>query len=211
MRGIFTNLVGQRFGRLTVIAQHSIKGKPGAFWQCICDCGKASSKYIGTNRLIQGKTQSCGCLMIERVKEANSTHRQTKTPTYVAWRLMWQRCTNPKHKSYESYKNFTPCVRWKAYENFLMDMGTRPDGMTLDRIDNEKGYAPENCRWADIFTQQGNTKRNIYVLLDGEKVCLKEACRRTGMPYHRAKNRVRNGWSPFDAATKPKTNKWENA
>lgn len=210
MQGVFTNLTGQRFGRLTVVSCTKREGKVGLFWECICDCGKIPKKAIGTSSLLRGLTQSCGCLNIQKIKEANTTHKQTKTPTYISWKSMWQRCTDPNHKSYLSYKDFTPYDRWKTFENFVADMGERPENTTLDRIDNTKGYFLENCRWASAFTQQANTKQTIYVLLNEETVCLKEACRRTGMPYSRAKNRVRNGWSPYDAATLSKTNKWEN-
>jgi len=210
MRGVFTDLTGQKFNRLTVVGLDKTVKKQGAHWCCVCDCGTVLLKSVDTNRLIHGKTKSCGCLMIERVKQANTTHGMTLTPTYIVWRVMWARTANKKHKSYQRYKKFVPVDRWKSFENFLADMGERPSGMTLDRIDNSRGYSPDNCRWADAYTQQANTKKNIYVLLDGEKLCLKEACRRTGMPYGRAKNRVRSGWSPLDAVTKPKTNKWNN-
>ena len=201
MKGVFTDLTGMRFGRLVVKNQAKHSGR-GAKWDCVCDCGNQSKKPITTNSLLQLKTQSCGCLMVERVKASNSTHRLTKSPTYICWRLMWQRCTNPNHKSYHAYKNFTPCDRWKSFENFFEDMGFRPDGLTLDRIDNTKGYSPDNCRWADVFTQQGNTKRNIYVEIDGEIMCVKAACRKLGTNYARAKSRIWKGWAPIDAITK---------
>lgn len=204
MRGLFSDLTGKSFGRLSVLGAVKVEGKSGIFWDCICSCGGKPSKPINSHSLISGKTISCGCYKIERIKQANSTHKQTKTPTYYSWKLMWQRCTNPSHKSYEAYKNFVPCHRWRSYENFLIDMGTRPSGHTLDRIDNTKGYEPSNCRWADAYTQQGNTKRNIYVQVDGQVLCLKAACRLKGVSYQMAKARVRSGWSPLDAITKPK-------
>jgi hypothetical protein len=210
MRGVFQDLMGQRFGKLTVVGRAKIPERQGWSWTCVCDCGKPVKKPIVTNSLITNRTQSCGCLMIERVKEANSTHNKTKTATYVVWKNMWARCTKPNHKSYERYKEFTPCKRWRKFENFLIDMGEKPEGMTLDRINNKKGYSPKNCRWADAFVQQGNTKRNIYVVVNGEKMCLKAACRKLDVPYGRAKRRVHNGWSPEDALLIPKTNRWRS-
>lgn len=204
MRGVFSNLIGKRFGRL-VVNDGPLKrdGRQGAFWGCVCDCGGSPKAPIGTPQLLSGVTKSCGCLKVERIKSSNTTHGMTKSPEYIAWRLMWQRCTNPSHKSYEAYKGFVPVERWKSFEAFYMDMGDRPKGLTLDRIDNTKGYSPENCRWADAYTQQGNTKRNIYLELDGEKMCLKAACRKIGSSYTIAKARVRNGWDPYEAATAP--------
>ena len=204
MRGVFTNLVGRRFERL-VVTGGPVKrdGRQGAFWNCLCDCGKVASVPIGTAQLLSGGTKSCGCLMVDRVKASNTRHGMTKSPEYIVWRQMWQRCVNPAHKSYQAYKGFTPVDRWKSFEAFYEDMGDRPDGLTLDRIDNTKGYSPENCRWADPYTQQGNTKRNIYLEIDGEKMCLKAACRKIGSSYKIAKARVYKGWAPYEAATTP--------
>lgn len=210
MRGVFQDLVGNQYGRLTVVKRVFVDGAVGAHWQCICECGKSPEKPIGTNRLLKGITQSCGCLMVERVKKSNTKHGYYGTPTYIVWRNMWARCTQPKHKSYEHYKSFVPCSRWEKFENFLIDMGERPAGKTLDRIDNNKGYSPENCRWADAYVQQGNTKRNIFLVIDGERLCLKAACRKVGVPYGLAKNRVHIGWTPEKAVFTPKTNKWRS-
>lgn len=205
MQGIFNNLIGKKSGKLTVVGGPlKLNEKNGAYWVCICECGQYTKKPICSNSIITEKTKSCGCLKIEMIKKANSTHKKTLTPTYISWRLMWARCTNKNHKSYLRYKDFKPIDRWKSFENFLFDMKERPIGKTLDRIDNKKGYYPENCRWADAYTQQGNTKRNIYLYLNGEKICLKAACRKLGTDYGRAKNRVKRGIDPYDAATKPK-------
>lgn len=116
---------------------------------------------------------------------------------------MWQRCTDQNHKSYEAYKDKTPVDRWKSFELFLQDMGERPPKTSLERIDNLRPYSPENCKWATIFEQQQNRSTNIFVEIDGNKVCLKEACRLKKVKYSRVKNRVRIGWNPIDAIMLP--------
>jgi hypothetical protein len=212
MRGVLQNLIGTKSGKLTVIdGPFKRENRHGAYWMCKCDCGKTLPTYIGSNSLIHKKSQSCGCLQIERVRQSNTTHGLTKTRTYVSWKSMWQRCTDVSHKSHEYYKSRTPVDRWKSFDLFLIDMGERPTGKSLERIDNEKPYGPDNCKWANAHEQQGNKRNNIMVNIDGKDVCLKEACRLKNASYARAKNRIRIGWSPFDAVVKPKTNRWENS
>lgn len=210
MQGVFTNLLGKTFSRLTVIdGPININGRRGAHWICKCSCGKYAKKPIASKSLTGGLTQSCGCLMIERVKKSNSTHKMTKTKTYTSWNSMWRRCTNKSHKSYDSYKHFVPCDRWKSFENFLDDMGIRPDGTTLERIDNLKPYSPENCTWANSLQQALNKKTTIKVEINGELMSVRAACKKFGQNYSRVKARIRAGWDVFDAIYTPKTNKWE--
>lgn len=209
MRGVFLNLIGTKSGKLTVIdGPFNRDGKAGKFWQCRCDCGKTLDHYIGSNRIIKEATKSCGCLMVEKVKKSNTTHGLTKTITYTSWNSMWKRCTNPNHKSYEYYKKRTPVDRWKSFELFLLDMGERPFGMSLERIDNSKPYSPENCKWATNREQQLNRNATIVLCINGIEMSMKEACMTLGTDYNRAKARVRNGWTPHDAVTKPKSNRW---
>ena len=142
--------------------------------------------------------------MIEQVKKSNTTHGLTKTRTYVSWRSMWQRCTDPSHKSYESYKNKTPVDRWKSFEMFLLDMGERPKGMSLERIDNSKNYSPENCKWATNKDQQLNRDITIALVINGVRMSMREACRTLDVGYGMAKSRVHKGWNPYDAVLTPK-------
>ena len=211
MQGVFQNLIGVKSGKLTVINGPFKKdGKPGRFWLCKCDCGKTLNHYIGSNSITKNRSQSCGCLMVERVKKSNTTHGLTKTRTYVSWRSMWQRCTDPSHKSYKYYKDKYPPRRWLSFEMIMLDMGERPPGMSLDRIDGSKPYSPENCRWATNKEQQLNRDTTIVLFINNINMSMKEACRTLGTDYGRAKMRVRNGWIPYDAVTKPKTNRWKN-
>lgn len=205
MRGVFQNLIGKKSGRLTVIdGPFNRDGKQGKFWLCQCDCGKTLDNLISSNLLIHEKTQSCGCFMVEQVKKSNTTHGLTKTRTYVSWRSMWQRCADPSHKSYEYYKDKTPVDRWKSFEMFLLDMGERPKGMSLERIDNSKNYSPNNCKWATNKDQQLNRGATIALVIGGVKMSMKEACRTLGVNYQLVKARVYKGWNPYDAIETPK-------
>ena len=204
MRGIAEDLIGTRSGKLVVTdGPFKRDGMKGLFWQCKCDCGILVDHYIGTNQILKKRAKSCGCFMIERIIKANRTHGGTKTRTYNSWRSMWQRCTDTKHKSYPSYKDKTPVDRWKSFDCFIEDMGERPPNTSIERIDNSKPYSPDNCKWATISEQQQNRDTNIFLEIDGKKVCLKEACRIKNVKYSRAKARVSHGWNPLDAIMLP--------
>lgn len=147
------DLTGQRFGRLAVI-QRSYVAKVGAHWLCRCDCG--TDKIIYGPSLRAGKTRSCGCLQAEAAKKYMTAHGHAasykKTPTYISWAEMITRCENPKKKNFKYYgaRGISVCERWRhSFQNFLADMGPRPEGQTLDRWPNRTGnYEPGNCRWA---------------------------------------------------------------
>lgn len=157
--------IGLRYGRLIVTARaENTQGPPvAARWHCRCDCGKTS---VVRGRLLgNGDTQSCGCLMVERVIAANTTHgmspRGPRTPTYRSWRAMKNRCGNSNHADWPRYggRGIDIDPRWVAsFEAFLADMGERPDGLSIDRIDNERGYWPDNCRWATLIEQRNNQR-----------------------------------------------------
>ncbi|WP_199570603.1 hypothetical protein [Streptomyces murinus] len=124
--------------------------------QCRCDCGNDHSLLFKE----WGRTQSCGCLRNERSAERLTRHGHKSSPLYASWAQMIQRCTNPDHKQWANYggRGITVCERWLDFPNFLADMGERPAGLTLDRIDNNRSYEPGNCRWADVSTQNSNRR-----------------------------------------------------
>ena len=206
MQGKQQNLISMKFGRLTVLEKTKNEKRNGNFWVCICDCGNKTNP-IATNSLLKLKTRSCGCYKIKKIKEANTSHGMTKTKTYNSWQSMWARCTDKKRRDFNFYKDKTPFESWKLFENFLSDMGERPENTSLDRIDNLKGYFKENCRWATIGQQARNKSTNINLIINGNKYCLKDACNLFNTSYQNAKSRIFNGLNIYEAALTPKTNK----
>lgn len=179
-----SNLVGKVFGRLTVVAFHSVIKKK-AYWLCKCSCLK--TRIASTNKLNGGRISSCGCDRGEK----NKTHGLTKTRFYYQWDSMVRRCNDPKREDYKHYgaRGITVCKEWLNIENFLADMGYPLPGMTIERIDNDKGYCKENCRWATQAEQTRNTRRNVWLVYNGVKMPLLKAAEQSGIPwltlYHR--------------------------
>ena len=153
------DLIGQRFGRLTVLLPVWFIKRRQKAWLCSCDCGSATVVLTGSLR--RGCTKSCGCLQREQAGTQRLTHGQRHSRTYESWKHMKSRCSNPNYQYFASYggRGIAVCERWEKFENFLADMGERPPGKSLDRIDNEKGYCPENCRWATHSEQMKNRRK----------------------------------------------------
>lgn len=150
------DLTGQRFTRLTAVRRSETKDHSGKLmWHCYCDCGKTIVTTVGSLR--SGNTRSCGCLKANN----NFRHGSSTTKTYNSWKAMLSRCTNPKSSRFKDYggRGITVCERWlESFENFLEDMGEKPEGTTLDRIDPDGNYHKENCRWADATEQNYNRR-----------------------------------------------------
>ncbi len=154
------NPIGQKFGRLTVIAYSPAATCHRSGWLCICICGNLG--VVGKGDLTNGNTKSCGCLRRDRLIARSTTHGKSHMFEYRSWNAMKNRCYNPQNKSYKNYgeRGIAVCDKWRdSFESFLFDMGLRPKGLTLDRINNDGNYSPDNCRWTDWSTQNRNKRQ----------------------------------------------------
>jgi hypothetical protein len=153
---------GRRFGMWKALTLAPSNRRGGAMWLCRCDCG--SEKTVPADTLIKGRSNSCGCksneFRSERCKKHGHTWIGGASGTYSSWSAMLQRCENANHKQYADYggRGINVCERWRKFENFLADMGNRPDGRSLDRISNNGNYEPSNCRWATYSEQTKNRR-----------------------------------------------------
>jgi hypothetical protein len=158
----FVDVAGQKFGLLTVVAASERKTHAGKLWQCQCDCG---GQTVTTSlKLRSGHTTSCGCVQKARLAASHRTHgRANKDRTYKSWKEMRRRCLNLNADQYKWYggRGITICARWSDFENFVADMGERPSGTSLDRINPDGPYEPQNCRWATA-KQQAETNRGLF-------------------------------------------------
>ena len=203
------DLTGQRFGKLVVMERTdnyiTPKGTPIVRWICRCDCGKTVS--IRGCSLRAGHSQSCGCLMREKTAELGnmSTHGLSKTRLHKIWRGIKDRCLNTKSKDYPGYggRGITVCAEWR--EDFMqfyawsMTNGYGDD-LSIDRIDNDNGYRPENCRWVTRDEQNRNKSNLKYIQINGDTNTLAEWCRQYDLPYHTVHQRIyASHWTPEEA------------
>ena len=203
------SLLGQRFGRLTVLSEGPRHDPERRRLLCRCDCG--TEKTVGLDEMRHGRIQSCGCLQRERLVAANKTHGHSKiqdgrhSRVYSAWAGMLQRCSNPKTIAYEHYggRGITVCEKWRSFEAFLADMGEPPDGHSLDRIDNDGNYEPGNCRWATQKTQSNNKRVNRTLTLGTVTDTISGWAERIGLTHQTLQSRLRLGWSVERALTEP--------
>lgn len=179
-----------------------------AAWLCLCDCGER--RVLSSQILTDGSSLSCGCLQKERVSAAATTHGESRTRLYKQWTSMKQRCLNPKDRQYHLYggRGISVCEEWaESFEAFATAVGEKPIGMSLDRIDNGKGYAPGNVRWATASEQLSNTRRTILLTYRGETMCLRDWSKRLGIAYMTLFQRIVHRGMSVDAAFEEPVNK----
>lgn len=193
------DLIGKRYGRLTVL---SVNGKRGHYyyWNCLCDCGKET--VVCSTDLKSGCTKSCGCLhdemSRERARKQFTTHGLSKTRLHSIWLSMRTRCNNPNSKSYKDYgaKGVSVCSEWQtdflSFYQWSMANGYAED-LTIDRIDYNGNYCPENCRWVTIAEQARNTRSNRWVTINGETRILSDWAKIIGINRKTLSDRIDKG------------------
>ena len=186
------DLTGQRFNSLTVVKRSSDSGngkKPVVKWECLCICGRTIS--VKTDSILTGHTKSCGC---QKIKHGLS-HKER---LYETWKNMRRRCSDPKNKRWEHYggKGISICPEWNDYlifREWALTNGYSED-LTIDRIDNNGNYCPENCRWVDAKVQANNSTRNHIIEIDGQKMTMAELADHLGMSYSAVQHRIDRDW-----------------
>jgi len=165
------DLTGRIFGRLIVIKENG-RQNGSICWDCICECGNETN--VVSYSLLKGRTTSCGCYSIEKVKERNIVHNHSKkgkrTKTYICWKDIKRRCHNTKYKRYHDYggRGIFMCRRWRnSFSNFLKDMGDIPKYLSIERIDNNGPYGKWNCTFATAKEQANNRRKQKRYIKDG--------------------------------------------
>lgn len=216
------DLTGQKIGRLTVLSRTEHKDRPR--WNCVCDCGKEI--VLPTEQLRNG-TKSCGCYRSEWAKGKSTKHgsckRSGRDRLYGVWNMMKQRCVNPNNAAYKNYggRGITVCEEWqKSYKSFMdwavengYDKDAKHGECTIDRIDNNKGYSPDNCRFVSSKEQARNTRTNRLITFCGETKTLADWGDKTGINPTTIQFRLKSGWTLEEALkTKPiigRNQKWQ--
>lgn len=197
----FRDKTGMFFGFWEVIGFAGRDNRNKTIWSCKCICGTERKVVVGS--LMGGKSKSCGCKQYEIASSKNTKHGMAGTPTYKSWHSMIQRSQGKGgHESYV-LRNISVIKEWLIFENFVKDMGVRPDGKTLDRIDNSKGYSKDNCRWATPLQQSNNRDNTRFVFINGEKLSLSDACKKYNIGISCARHRLNRGMSHQETFTKP--------
>jgi hypothetical protein len=193
-------IIGDKFSRLTVFNEIEPVKIVGKNWQrkylCKCECGNVIVvQGSALTRTDSHRSKSCGCW--KKDHPSNKTHGMSHTAEYQLWGGMVRRCTNPKCKEYKSYggRGISVCARWLRFENFFSDMGKRPEGMSLNRIDNYGNYCKENCEWTSYSQQASNTRRNKNLTYNGKTQNIVKWAKELGLNPCTLYYRKELGWS----------------
>ncbi len=202
------NLTWKRFGRLTVLYRCEDNVTPSGYktpmWMCLCDCGNKVA--VRGKSLTGGVTRSCGCLAKELMSERKRVHGGFGTRLYAVWDSMRQRCNNPNHYAYANYggRGISVCREWDDYSAFRRwalssgyDDGAGRGECTLDRVDTNGDYRPDNCRWVNMRAQTNNRRETIFLTYEGQTLPLSEWADITGIKYPTLWQRYKRGW-PID-------------
>ena len=197
------DLTGQRFGRLVVLERAENIIQHRTVYKCLCDCG--NEVIVRSDSLTSGRTQSCGCLQKEKV----TIHGETNTPLYNVWYDMRRRCNYENDINYENYggRGITVCDDWNnnyiPFRDWALENGYE-QGLSIDRIDNNLGYYPDNCQWTTMKVQCNNRRSNVIYSMNGETHTLSEWCDIVNLPYKTVIARINDrGWSFEQAITTP--------
>lgn len=192
------DLIGQKFGRLTVISFHELE-RGDTYFNCLCDCGR--EVVVKGQDLKRGSTKSCGCLK-ETFEPSNKTHGMSKTRLFKIWNGMKQRCYNPNNEKYPIYggRGITVCPEWigeQGFQNFYdWSMGNGyTENLTIDRIDTNGNYEPSNCKWSTLKEQANNTRSTVFLTYKGETKPVSEWSEITGIRQDTLTYRKRHGWT----------------
>lgn len=199
---------GMRFGRLVAIREVRIDKHKNHVWEFSCDCGTVCEKTAPC--VACGATSSCGCRAREessaRMKTRLTTHNLSRSKEYRIWAAMKTRCITPSAMGFKNYggRGIGVCERWlHSFENFYADMGPRPPGLTLERIDVNGNYEPSNCRWVTVREQQRNTRKNRRYTYKGESLTVGEWAEKYPIKAATLAARLRHGWSIEKAIETP--------
>lgn len=189
------NLVGRKFGRLRIIAFDHMDKNSNSYWLCECECGNTS--IVRRGHLLSGGTVSCGCKVIDFNKKNHTTHGMTNESIYKSWYSMKHRCNNPNAANYAGYggRGITVCDEWDDFDNFYewsMSHGYAP-GLSIDRINNNGNYSPENCRWTTSSEQANNKRDTIFVTYNGQTHSIAEWARLFNVVYSTLSRRINRG------------------
>lgn len=189
------DIIGRRFGRLTVIQHDHMEKRGRSYYLCECDC--TNTILARRDLLLSGHTRSCGCYATDINRSRSTTHGMSETRLYNIWRQMRQRCGNSNSSSYCNYGNrgIYVCDEWDTFENFYdwaINNGYE-SSLSIDRINNDEGYSPENCRWADSSTQANNKRTCHYVTYNDLTHTVTEWSRILGVHAETLRHRIKHG------------------